>query len=185
MSERKLLISQKKQIKPLSREERFLSAAVGGDYETAPLNAKEQIMKNVVDNGGATPTGTIEITENGEHDVSGYAVADVSVSGGTSDYTTATVTITNNTTKQVWFSIPVAIDAEGGSISLGYHSVDSEETITLSCILYKGLCGGVIDVKEALSVGNLSTSGDVSVLVDMNVSITGNGTITITEVTPE
>ena len=30
----------------------------------------------------STPTGSIDITENGEHDVAGYAVANVSVSGG-------------------------------------------------------------------------------------------------------
>lgn len=33
--------------------------------------------------GGPTPTGTINITENGEHDVTNYASADVNVSGAT------------------------------------------------------------------------------------------------------
>lgn len=39
------------------------------------------------------PSGTIEITENGEYDVSHYATADVSVSGGSSDFSVAEVTL--------------------------------------------------------------------------------------------
>ena len=44
---------------------------------------------------GITPTGTLNITTNGTHDVTNYASANVSVSGGPS-YRTATGTITPN-----------------------------------------------------------------------------------------
>lgn len=43
--------------------------------------------------GGVTPTGTIQITENDTYDVTNYASAVVNVSGGDSDFSTATVTL--------------------------------------------------------------------------------------------
>lgn len=178
MSERKLLISQKKQIKPLSREERFLSAAVGGDYETAPLNAKEQIMKNVVDNGGGgiTPTGTINITENGEHDVMSYATASVNV---TSDFGTAEVTIVNGSASHVVSgTLPVTQSFESVDFAAGEFAVPSGETSTFSAITYKGKC--ILNLFYSTDY-NIVTSGAVEYDGEGQCIITGNCTLTVSD----
>lgn len=49
-------------------------------------------------NGGVTPTGEVEITENGVHNVSGYATANVEVEP---NLETKSVTITENTTTTI------------------------------------------------------------------------------------
>lgn len=55
------------------------------------------------DSGGITPTGTIEITENGTHDVTNYASANVNVPTGvdTSDATATANDMANGTTAYV------------------------------------------------------------------------------------
>lgn len=45
----------------------------------------QKVSPTVLVGSGTTPTGTISISENGTHDVTNYATAEVSVSGGGSD----------------------------------------------------------------------------------------------------
>lgn len=69
--------------------------------------------------GGDTPTGTITITENGEYDVTGYATADVQVEGGSSDFSTAEITLV--------LTLPEGVTADAETISQAYVQYPTNE----------------------------------------------------------
>jgi len=88
--------------------------------------------------GGVAPSGTIEITENGEGiDVAQYAYADVNVAGGSSDLSTAMVAIT--AADVLSLQLPVCVD----ELEWNYVGADSSGSLnigenTFKVLLYKG-----------------------------------------------
>ena len=128
---------------------------------------------------GTTPTGKITITENGTNiDVAQYATADVAVEGGSSDFSTAEVTVDLT----AWGELP------GGATTFHLPNIKNNAicsyvrqtslTQTFEVVLYKGTLLTVGE--EFYPIDNLD--GDaVYNESDDSLTITGNCTITVGE----
>ena len=132
---------------------------------------------------GSTPTGTIYITENGEGiDVSSYATADVNVSGGSSDFTTATLVIDTAQAHSGGFYLPVIDDSDDDPmIWLVNEGYNVAEHTTPNVVLYRGACYTSIESDSNLIVtatGNVEADGEGG---EWHLYITGDGTITVAD----
>lgn len=120
-----------------------------------------------------SPTGKITITENGTNiDIAQYAKADVNVAGGggSSDFSTAEVTVGAGVVLQA----PVVINEEEfqGIAMIGEAM---EEEMIWQVPLYKGKC-----VCMVMDEGqHISVSGNITEIDDHTYHITGDCTITI------
>lgn len=125
--------------------------------------------------GAIVPTGDISITENGEVDVAQYATANVNVEGGgSSDFTTATVTVVNNKSSEISVMIAIAVDSiEEDSYLIPLLYVNKNGTSPVLAPLYKG--HGI----AIFSSGTLSIEGSATDLGDGAVNIAGDCTITV------
>ena len=98
------------------------------------------------------------------------------IGGGTSDYTTATLTLTNNFIETVAFAVPIiSADPGASNYSDAVVSVEASATETVTVVMYKGeaICR-VIDRVDATATGNISGSAP-------DFHIHGNGAITATD----
>ena len=82
-----------------------------------------------ISGGGITPTGTINITTNGTHDVTNYASASVAVPQGTTPTGTKNISITQNgtTTEDVtnYASAQITVNVQGGGSTGGLTLIDT------------------------------------------------------------
>lgn len=149
--------------------------------EPVVANTITDALLSLADNydGGITPTGKITITENGTGiDIAEYATADVSVSGGSSDFSTAQVTVINNTSSDVMCFAAMTLVTPIPAIpptAAAHFMVNINDTVTETVILYMGN-----SAMEFETSGTLSGSGDVEI-DGLNAYVTGDCTITIGE----
>ena len=126
--------------------------------------------------GMVKPEGTITITENGEGiDVAQYATADVSVSGGGGDFSTCTVKITNESTKDFIIAVP---NLYGAQLYSGVDSADMDGS-DFDIVLYSGNGISVLMSTEVVTPTPSGTGG-----VEVNngsIYITGDGTLTFSD----
>lgn len=150
----------------------FYSAQVVADPANETVESK--LIKDgvVIDEGGAT-VEALNVTENGTYSEEGkaYSPVVVNVAGGASDFSTATVTVINNTGRILSFKGAVALEEDEDYYSDSSVTVMSEEEIIV--IMYKGVayCGA-----DGM-YGDISTTGNV-IDDDGLITITGDGTIT-------
>lgn len=137
-----------------------------------------------ISGGGITPTGTIEITQNGVVDVTNYASADVDVSGGVTPTGTKQISITENgtTTEDVTnyanAEITVNVPTGGGYDDFSGGNIQAIISHGQEYILtdYSGPMQGVFASKFA-DTNNTSYEGYWSMAYNSNVvGIQRNGT---------
>lgn len=98
--------------------------------------------------------------------------------GGSGDFSTATVTLTNNTSSDLFVFFPNTIDTET-SIIMPYQRLLSSASNDYTIVLYKGMA--LLTMFDDVSV---SVSGDVEIMQGAGCIVTGNGTVTFTTSQP-
>ena len=149
------------------------------------------------------PSGKLSITSTAEVACSAYATAQVSDAdlvaenikkdvnilgvtgsyeggGGSSDFSTAEVTITNNSTSPMIVYAPIVVDSEGQTCIVPSANADSLPTVNIA--IYKGTTLAQFDetITHSLEGIRFSTTGNAEVVDVGIVMITGDCTITIT-----
>lgn len=123
--------------------------------------------------GYVEPTGTIEITENGEVDVTQYAKADVNVESSGGGLQTATLTVVNNANTGVQLEVPNIIEYEGDKVLLANAAAEKSSTSSFDVpMVGKTAC---VVMSEGVSV---SASGDIDG-EDGEYYMTGDATLTV------
>lgn len=162
---------------------KLYKAIVGQDIAK---NNPTKIINDLADNwpDGIT-VEALSVTENGTYTAQegkAYTPVTVNVSGGSSDFSTATVTIVNNTAgtlDSIYMPHAMAADAEQGSPDISmpvFLSGIPIETSSYNAMLYKGSC--YFDYQQ-YSTTPVEITGSAEKLFDGAIVITGDCTITI------
>lgn len=135
-------------------------------------------------NGGLFEVKELEVTENGTYETKGEMYNKVTVNveggGGSSDFSTAQVTIVNNYSSEFIIEMAVAMSEEGMDASLGTLTAGRIDTgMVANVILYKGSAGAIIDSFPLDAPPTIVTSGNIQNMEDNAYLITGDCTITI------
>lgn len=105
-----------------------------------PIVSESYMRQYIEEHGGITPTGNIEITENGENiNVAPFATATVNVSGGGNIIHICTLTVINNSGSEIYLGDYVSLATvyvDGGFInSESQVLMDDNETLTLKVVI--------------------------------------------------
>lgn len=135
-------------------------------------------------NGGLFEVKELDVTENGTYETKGEMYNKVTVNveggGGSSDFSTAEVTVINNSAEGYNIDTPL-VDTEEESMYTGQF-ISSGKTKVLNVIQYKGFnMTSILDTTEyadPVPENNVSMSGGVS-YDGSTFTVTGDCTITI------
>lgn len=108
------------------------------------------------------------------------AIATIPSGGGSSDFATCTVTFTEQWDEDWIIYVPWANDLGSTGDMDAVIFLGAGQTVTVQCVLYKGLAVGSFPDDSRPSTGTITTTGGVSYDEDANfINITGDGTLTI------
>lgn len=136
-------------------------------------------------NGGQFEIKELTATENKVYQKDGEVYNKVTVNveggGGSSDFTTAEVTITNTASHPFMFLLPVIFHYEDDE-EVMVPFLDSEDIDggSVTVVLYKGECQTFFTSEYPMRNFEITASGNVEMGEDLPI-IKGNGTITITD----
>ena len=165
-----------KALKSFTYQNNILSMYAGEVADIDSTIAADLIAEGYVEEySGGEPTGTISISENGTYNVAPYASAEVSVSGGggSSDFSTAEVTVTSYIAMVDNDSVQLVTGLGGTKMIASNPFTSGSRSVTF--VLYKGKQEFEITSDELPTV---NVTGDIQ-YDDGLVTITGQGTITI------
>lgn len=127
--------------------------------------------------GGGLEAEPLNVTENGTYTADegkAFNPVTVNVSGGSSDFSTAQVTIVNNGSAECEGSAVYIASYPSGELLDSVFYVDAGNSDTLTCVLYKGLTPLDVNGWQVTVEGDAEIDG-------FFVIITGNCTITLTD----
>lgn len=132
--------------------------------------SKKKVTLDVADN-----VPILNITENGEYSVKGYDKAVVNVEGGSSDFSTAEVIVTNSTESNVNQN-GIAIFEYMGEEAMAseFPPIFPNTSVTYDFVLFKGQ-----QTIYAPDDVHIAVTGDITE-EEGEIVITGDGTITYT-----
>lgn len=109
----------------------------------------------------------------------GEQLTDGGGGGGSSDFSTATVTIINQTELPVAFETVQLIDDDEKYMSVSTN-IFGGQTNEIEVVLYNGICVDSTNINSNQVPITIAVTGDIEIVEATALSITGDGTITIT-----
>lgn len=180
--------------KTLTTQGKYLEAdVIVTDTSSAPTLQNKTVTprptsQSVMADSGYDGLGTVTVSGDANL-VAGNIKKDVSIfgvtgtyegGGGSSDFTTCTVTFTEQWDEDWIIYVPWVNDFGSTGDMDVVTFLGAGQTITVQCVLYKGLAVGSFPDDSRPSTGTVTTTGGVSYDEDANfINITGDGTLTI------
>lgn len=152
------------------------------EVKKAVIIAADGTETDIAGGGGGVTVEALSVTENGTYSEEGkaYSPVTVNVAGGTSDFSTAEVTVSNGTANNIILSMICIKNGElGTGITIDQQSLSGPTVETVEVVLYQGSSfAGFMETTGGSPVENYSLSGNI---VDEEglLIVTGNGTIAI------
>ncbi|MBQ3948284.1 MAG: hypothetical protein II656_07175 [Ruminococcus sp.] len=168
-------VTEDKDVENKDNFKKAILDALGISYTTEDIKNFEKFRALLVSSADSLADNLI--AENIKKDVEILGITGSYEGGGSSDFTTAEVTITNNTESDIEIALP-SIRGHGNDMyMIGTILAVPNSSKSHIVVLYKGAAAGFVitdNVPSAVCTGDIS----ISSIAGTHFNITGNGTIT-------